>query len=176
MLARRIDVSMMVVEKIHVDLDDFVATQYPKVVAAVGLITGNRQDAADAVQDALLGYMSKPPTVPVKNVAAWITVVASNRLRDSYRSKAAEERALAKVGVVDEESAEASELLDIDVKAALKNLPMQQRQVVTLHYLMDQSVETIAEGLGVTSGTVKTQLHRARRALAAQLRKEDHHG
>ena len=37
------------------------------------------------------------------------------------------------------------------------------------------SVETIAEGLGVSEGTVKTQLHRARKALAARLRKEDHH-
>jgi RNA polymerase sigma-70 factor (ECF subfamily) len=48
--------------------------------------------------------------------------------------------------------------------------------VCTLHYLLDQSVESIAEGLGVTEGTIKTQLHRARKALAAQLRKEDHHG
>jgi DNA-directed RNA polymerase specialized sigma24 family protein len=45
-----------------------------------------------------------------------------------------------------------------------------------LHYLLDQSVETIAEGLGVSAGTIKTQLHRARKALAAQLRREDHRG
>lgn len=163
-------------EKIQVDLDHFVATEYPKVVAAVGLITGNRQDAADAVQDALVGYLAKPPSTPVKNLAAWITVVASNRLRDQYRSAGVEQRALAKVGKLEEETTDAVDLLDIDVKAALKDLPMQQRQVVTLHYLMDQSIETIAEGLGVTVGTVKTQLFRARKALATRLRKEDHHG
>jgi RNA polymerase sigma-70 factor (ECF subfamily) len=166
--------SATVAEKVQVDLDHFVATEYPKVVAAVGLITGNRQDAADAVQDALVGFLGKP--APVKNLAAWITVVASNRLRDQYRSKSAEERALAKVGTHDEAAAEVVDGLDIDVKAALKDLPMQQRQVVTLHYLMDQSIETIAEGLGVTAGTVKTQLFRARKVLATRLRKEDHHG
>ena len=162
------------------DLDAFVSTEYPKVVAAVGLITGNRQDAADAVQDAIVGFLAKPPTREITNVAAWITVVASNRARDIRRSRAAESRALAKVGVAQESSVEsvdaATDSLDIDVKAAIEKLPLQQRQVCVLHYLLDQSVETIAEGLGVSEGTIKTQLFRARKALAAQLRREDHHG
>jgi RNA polymerase sigma-70 factor, ECF subfamily len=163
-----------------VDLDAFVSTEYPKVVAAVGLITGNRQDAADAVQDAIVGFLAKPPTREITNVAAWITVVASNRARDIRRSRAAESRALAKVGVAQEITGEsmdaATDSLDIDVKAAIEKLPLQQRQVCVLHYLLDQSVETIAEGLGVSEGTIKTQLFRARKALAAQLRREDHHG
>lgn len=158
------------------DLDRFVETEYPKVVAAVGLITGNRQDAADAVQDAIVGFLAKPPRHPVRNVAAWITVVASNRVRDQYRSRSAEERALGRIGTAQESVEDQVALLDVDVVAALNTLPLQQRQVCTLHYLLDQSVESIAEGLGVTEGTIKTQLHRARKALAAQLRKEDHHG
>ena len=173
---RREDVNVSVRGKVQLDLDTFVATEYPKVVAAVGLITGNRQDAADAVQDAIVGYLAAPPAKAVSNVAAWITVVASNRVRDGYRSKSAEQRALARVGMDPEEVDDAVELLDVDVMNALKRLPLQQRQVCALHYLMDQSIETIAEGLGVSEGTVKTQLHRARKALAARLRKEDHHG
>lgn len=161
--------------KVQLDLERFVATEYPKVVAAVGLITGDRQGAADAVQDAIVGFLANPPKHPVTNVAAWITVVASNRVRDAYRRQGAEKRALAKLGHVEEGVDDVVELLDIDVKNALAALPMQQRQVATLHYLLDQSVETIAEGLGVSTGTVKTQLHRARKALAARLRKEDHH-
>ena len=159
----------------RLDLDHFVAHEYPKVVAAVGLITGDRQGAADAVPDAILGFISSPPKHPVSNVAAWITVVASNRVRDAYRRQGAEQRALAKLGRVAEGVDDAVELLDIDVKNALLQLPKQQRQVAALHYLLDQSVETIAEGLGVTEGTVKTQLHRARKALAARLRKEVPH-
>ena len=94
------------------DLDTFVTTEYPKVVAAVGLITGNRQDAADAVQDAIVGFLAKPPSRPITNVAAWITVVASNRARDLQRSKGAEARALAKVGVDDESTDDALNSLD----------------------------------------------------------------
>lgn len=156
-------------ESTQLDLDAFVAGEYPKVVAAVGLITGNRQDAADAVQDALVGYLAKPPSRPVRNLAAWITVVAANRARDLQRSRAAESRALEKVGVVDESYDAELAGLDVDVQAALRALPEQQKQVCVLHYLLDQSVEQIAEGLGVSTGTVKTQLHRARKALAARL-------
>lgn len=164
-------------ETTEVDLDHFVAHEYPRVVAAVALITGVRQDAADAVQDALVGYLAKPPARDITNLAAWITVVASNRARDIRRSRAAENRALARVGV-DEVAADSPHVegLDIDVREAVAALPQQQRQVCVLHYLLDQSVETIAEGLGVSTGTVKTQLHRARKALAARLRREDHRG
>jgi RNA polymerase sigma factor (sigma-70 family) len=172
---RRGDMSVDTKAKVQLDLEHFVATEYPKVVAAVGLITGDRQGAADAVQDAIVGFLAKPPAHPVSNIAAWITVVASNRVRDAYRRTGAEQRALAKLGHVEEGVDDVVELLDIDVKNALASLPMQQRQVATLHYLLDQSVETIAEGLGVSTGTVKTQLHRARKSLAARLRKEDHH-
>ena len=164
------------IERVELDLDTFVATEYPKVVAAVGLITGNRQDAADAVQDAIVGFLARPPAREITNVAAWITVVASNRARDLRRSQAAEARALARVGVDDESADDVLSTLDIDVKAAIETLPLQQKQVCVLHYLLDQSVETIAEGLGVSSGTIKTQLHRARKTLATRLRKEDHRG
>ena len=168
--------SVAVSERTQLELDAFIANDYPQVVAAVGLITGNRQDAADAVQDAIVGFLAKPPTHPVSNLAAWFTVVASNRVRDGYRSAGARQRAVAKLGEPVEDVEDVVEMLDIDVMTAIKALPLQQRQVVTLHYLMDQSVETIAEGLGVSAGTIKTQLHRARKALAARLRKEDHHG
>jgi RNA polymerase sigma-70 factor (ECF subfamily) len=169
-------VSIAVAERVQLELDVFVATEYPKVVAAVGLITGNRQDAADAVQDAIVGFLAKPPSREIRNLAAWFTVVASNRARDLQRTRAAESRAFAKVGVDDEEADAALAGLDVDVVAALDALPLQQKQVTVLHYLLDQSVETIAEGLGVSEGTVKTQLFRARKALAARLRKEDHRG
>lgn len=163
-------------ERTQVDLDSFVAREYPKVVAAVGLITGNRQDAADAVQDAIVGYLAKPPAREIANLAAWITVVASNRARDLQRSRAAESRAYAKVGTDDESYDAALAGLDVDVLRALEELPRQQKEVCVLHYLLDHSVEQIAEGLGVSTGTVKTQLHRARKALAARLRREDHRG
>lgn len=163
-------------EKTRVDLDVFVATEYPKVVAAVGLITGNRQDAPDAVQDAIVGYLAAPPQREIRNLAAWITVVASNRMRDTQRSRLAEARALERRGVDPDTVENELHTLDLDLRAALERLSPQQREVCVLHYLLDHSVETIAEGLGVSEGSIKTQLHRARKSLATLIRKEDHRG
>lgn len=162
--------------QLRVDLDEFVAREYPKVVAAVGMITGSRRDAEDAVQDAIVGYLARPPQREIRNLAAWITVVASNRVRDVQRSRGAESRAFATVGVADESVEHAMGGLDVDVVNALEKLPLQQRQVCVLHYLLDQSVQTIAEGLGVSEGTVKTQLHRARTSLARTIQRGDHRG
>jgi len=177
-------VIVAVAERTGLDLDAFVATEYPKVVAAVAIIAGSRDDAADAVQDAIVGYLAKPPSRPIQNLAAWITVVAANRARDRHRARAAESRALGKVGLAEESAETVVHALDVDLRAALAALPPQQREVCVLHYLLDQSVEQVAEGLGVTEGTVKTQLFRARKSLAARLAptrttapgKEDRHG
>jgi RNA polymerase sigma factor (sigma-70 family) len=160
---------MSVVVSTRLDLERFVATEYPRVVAAVRLITGDREGAPDAVQDAIVGLLTRPPSVEPSNYAAWITVAASNKARDAQRRRGAESRALSRLGVPREAADRASEALDVDVEAALDSLPTRQRQICVLHYLLDQSVDTIAEGLGVSTGTVKTQLHRARQALAARL-------
>mgnify|MGYP003459097075 CR=1 FL=1 len=156
-------------ERTRIDLDAFVATEYAKVVSAVAMIAGNRDDAADSVQDALVGFIANPPAREIRNIAAWITVVAANRARDRHRSRASESRALGRVGVMDEAAVPVIDTLDIDVQAALRSLPDRQREVCVMHYLLDLSVEQVAEGPGVTEGTVKTQLFRARKALSASL-------
>jgi RNA polymerase sigma-70 factor (ECF subfamily) len=160
----------------QLDVERFVETEYPRVVAAVRLITGDREGAPDAVQDAIVGLLTNPPTEPVRNTAAWVTTVACNRVRDSRRRLDAEWRALERRGPLEEAAEDEHVRLDVDVHAALMSLPKQQREVCVLHYLLDQSVEAIAEALGVSSGTVKTQLYRARATLAARIQKEDHRG
>jgi RNA polymerase sigma factor (sigma-70 family) len=159
-----------VAQPTRTDLERFVAEHYPRVVATVAMITGDRQGAPDAVQDALVGYLAKPPAAPIENLPAWITAVASNRLRDGHRRRGAESRAFAKIGVTPEAIEDASSLLDVDLQAALDKLPPRQRRICALHYLLDLSVDDVAAAMGVSTGTVKTQLFRARATLAAALR------
>ena len=52
---------------------------------------------------------------------------------------------------------------------ALRTLPVRQRQVIVLHHLVGLPVEEVAQTLRVPAGTVKSQLSRGRRALAARL-------
>lgn len=57
----------------------------------------------------------------------------------------------------------------VALTAALAQLPPRQRRAVVLHYLADMSVLEVARQEGVPEGTVKSWLHRARAALAAEL-------
>ena len=160
-------------------LRSFLEHEYTGVVAAVGLISRDRAGAEDAVQDALVKLLTRPPAEPVRSVAAWVTVVASNEARTQLRRQGAEERAVTRLGgrrdagdplpdaVVD------ATLDNERVLAAMQDLPLRQRQIAVLHYYLDTAVLDIASGLGVSEGTVKTQLHRARRTLAEVLGTND---
>jgi RNA polymerase sigma-70 factor, ECF subfamily len=53
--------------------------------------------------------------------------------------------------------------------AALAALPRRQREVVALFYYGEFSVAEVAATLGVSEGTVKTSLSRARDSLARAL-------
>jgi RNA polymerase sigma-70 factor (ECF subfamily) len=54
-------------------------------------------------------------------------------------------------------------------------LPLKQRQVVTLFYMQEQSHEEVAAMLAMPVGTVKTLLHRARARLSAAVATGAHH-
>lgn len=153
----------------HFDITEFVRTEYPQVVSAVRLIAGDRDAAVDAVQEALVQLLTDQERGWPRNVAAWVTVVASNRARDVHRRDAVGRRVIAKLRPSAPENPADRVDRDLDVLAALDSLPQRMRQVCVLHYLQDQSVRDIALTLGIGTGTVKTQLHRSRIALARRL-------
>jgi RNA polymerase sigma-70 factor, ECF subfamily len=55
------------------------------------------------------------------------------------------------------------------IHAAMDKLSLPHREVLALYFLQDLSIEQTAEVLGVSSGTVKSRLHYAKRALRAKL-------
>ena len=57
----------------------------------------------------------------------------------------------------------------MDFEAALERLPAGARQVFVLHDVEGYRHEEIAQFLGVTTGTTKAQLHRARMLLRGHL-------
>ena len=59
--------------------------------------------------------------------------------------------------------------VDSDLWRAVRRLPRLQRGAVVLHYIDDLSVAETADVLGVSAGSVKSSLSRARSALAPSL-------
>jgi RNA polymerase sigma-70 factor (ECF subfamily) len=135
----------------------------------------DREDAADALQDALLsafrnaaGYRGDAA------VTTWLHRVVVNACLDRMRRRAA--RPAVPLGdtdvptQVDEHAALESRL---DVAAALARLPEAQRVAIVLVDLQDVSVTEAAAVLGVAEGTVKSRCSRGRIALARLLRGQD---
>jgi RNA polymerase sigma-70 factor (ECF subfamily) len=60
-----------------------------------------------------------------------------------------------------------------ELRAALLELSVEQRAILSLHYREELGVERIAEILGIPAGTVKSRLHRARAALKERIGRRD---
>jgi RNA polymerase sigma-70 factor, ECF subfamily len=61
------------------------------------------------------------------------------------------------------------------VHHALDQLPLAQREALTLYFLEDLSIDDIAQVLAVPTGTVKSRLHYAKQAIRAILQNGDGH-
>ena len=59
------------------------------------------------------------------------------------------------------------------VHYGLSQLSLPHREVLTLYFLQDLSIDEIAELLGVAPGTIKSRLHFAKRSLRAVLEQEE---
>ena len=143
----------------------FVRDDYARVVNAVAMITGDYPAAEDLVQEALARAWSRRETI--ESLPGWVAVVALNLSRSRWRRLVAERRAgerLAPGGEVAEPGPE-----HVDVARALAALPRRQREVAVLRYLLDMSTSDVANSLGVSEGTVKSSLAKARSSLAARL-------
>ena len=151
------------------DFEEFYAAVFDQLVGQLFLVTGNLQDAEDAVQEALTRAAVRWPALRRYNVPeAWVRRVAMNLASDGFRRF--RRRLVVAVRLrADLESRQAAPLEVPGLMEALRALPVAQRKVVVLHHLLDLPVEQVANELGVPAGTVKSRLARARGALAARL-------
>ncbi len=107
----------------------------------------------------------------IDSLPAWVTRVSVNLTRSRLRRLRAESRAKDKAG----RNRRPTEDPDtrIDVRRALSELPRRQREVTVLRYYLGLDIAEIAASLGVSQGTVKTSLSRARATLAEALELEE---
>jgi RNA polymerase sigma-70 factor, ECF subfamily len=99
-----------------------------------------------------------------------MTTVAVNMARSRLRRIRVEFRARGRLAAPPsgEPSADV-----VDLRRALAALPARQREAVVLRYYLDLDVADVAAAMRVAEGTVKTNLHRARRSLAQALGEAD---
>ena len=158
-------------------LAQFVAGEYPGLVAALSLVCGERSAAEDAVQEALARAVVAQRRGKIDSLPAWVRVVALNQLRNRWRSRSREQKATQRLRDTQVAPGPDDALEDsMDLVAALASLSRRQREAVALHYRLGLSVAETAQAMRVSDGTVKTLLSRARTTLGVALRDEENQG
>lgn len=131
--------------------------------------------AEDAVQEAFAALWRRRDgmTVRAAGLAPWLMVVARNAaltlLRADTRRRLREERDFATATV--DESGDPSDVVTAEetaatVRAALDDLPQEQRDVIRLAYFDRLTLAQVAERTGAPLGTVKRRSQMALQRLA----------
>jgi RNA polymerase sigma-70 factor (ECF subfamily) len=140
-------------------------------------ITGNVQDAEDAVQEAYLRALRFFNDFRGDNARAWLLQIVRNTCYTRMRNKFpqltntpfeedihSEER--------ESQTPETVAIASADihlVRHAIQELPLKYREVLILRELEDMSYMEVAKVTSMTLGTVRSTLFRARRLLRQRL-------
>ncbi|NAZ78106.1 RNA polymerase sigma factor SigM [Kineococcus sp. T13] len=146
--------------------------------------TGDREEAADAVQDALVSALRGADRFRGESaVTTWLHRIVVNACLDRARRRAVrptrplEEEVgpggdgSARTGAAPAVAEDATPHVEtsLDVTRALQQLPEAQRAALVLVDMYDVPVAEAAQVLGVAVGTVKSRCSRGRTALAGLL-------
>ena len=130
----------------------------------------NRDDAADAVQDALHTVLCKRRSFDPNRgeIRAWFLKIVRNRCLDLLRRHArrqTEPNRLAALPAAIEDRpdvvAEKRETMQL-LMQQLMSMSQDQREIILLRDYHDLSYAEVAEVLSIPAGTVMSRLHRAR--------------
>jgi RNA polymerase sigma-70 factor (ECF subfamily) len=148
----------------------------PQVQRRVAKFLPHREDAEEAVQDTLMTVATKIHTFKGSGTfAGWLTVVATNCARQTYRSlkrRSVEQSAEVLPESVDPRTTSVIAGSRLDLLEALEALESNHPQLVQPLVLRDLGAMTYAEiatELAVPLGTVKARIHQARKQVAEHL-------
>ncbi|MEX2168130.1 MAG: RNA polymerase sigma factor [Pirellulales bacterium] len=141
-------------------------------------LAASEEDAWELLQEAWLkvvkslGTLRDPHTLP-----AFLYTTARNTALSRMRGRVLETNYDFADNLLDDRSIDDHAALENaeEVHRALDQLPLAQREALTLHYLQDLSLDDIASVLNVPLGTVKSRLFYAKRALRDILTTGENH-
>jgi RNA polymerase sigma factor (sigma-70 family) len=138
-------------------------------------LTGNRADAEDAVQEAVLRSVRYLATLRDDDARAWFLTIVRRVCFTAYRTDRPQGADTVSIDTVGPQLVDASEPPDIAterlqvqqrVRAAVDQLPPLLREAIVLRELQSCSYAEVAAVTEVPMGTVMSRLSRARARLA----------
>jgi RNA polymerase sigma-70 factor (ECF subfamily) len=146
----------------------------PRIFAlCLRLSGGTREEASELMQTVFINAWRNLSSFRGDSAfSSWLHRLTVNAMLESAR---AEKRRTARVLPMEDpetlsaEGMRQSPDLQVDLERAIAALPEGARMAFVLHEIEGFQHDEIAEQLGVTTGTVKSQLHRARKLLMKAL-------
>ena len=152
------------------DFDEIFRAHYDRMVRALGVACGDREAAADAVQDAFTRAYARWGRIRrYDDPAGWVRHVALNRLRDHFRRSERGRRAVERLAGRAPTDVADPPGVPADVLTTLSALPQQQRIALSLFYVEQLSVAEVAEAMRLSQGAVKYHLHAGREQLRTRM-------
>lgn len=151
------------------DFGEFVKAVLPGLLRYGHALTGNPHDAADLVQTVLERIGAKWASLLRKTGDP--LAYTRRSMANAHVSRWRRTRKENLVADLPDTSAvwQPDRFADEPLWQALRALPPRQRAVVVLRYYEDLSEAEIAEALGISKGTVKSQANKAMAALRTRL-------
>jgi RNA polymerase sigma-70 factor, ECF subfamily len=133
----------------------------------------NREEAEDAVQDALIkAWKSRWRVRDAEKFPAWLGTITRYRARDILKRRRSIPLSddVAESLTQEAETASDTTLSDHDVHSALATLPVLHRTALALRYFEELDYKSIGNLLGLTDGALRGILGRALAAMRKQLK------
>jgi len=151
-------------------------------------MSGNREQAEDFFQETFKRVHEKAHTLRSNQFKSWLFTIATRVAMDGLRRRRRlraislnqkfdcnddNSEDLGAVAVTDDRCNPSEEVIKTEqkeqVRQAIGALPSEQRATLVLAYYQQLSYREVAEVLGCSIGTVKTQMYRALKTLAPRL-------
>jgi RNA polymerase sigma-70 factor (ECF subfamily) len=150
---------------------------YPAVLRVCINRLGDERDAEDAAQEVFSRAVDRADQLK-EHALPWLLLVARNICTDELRRRRAPASSLE-----DEDGEELHRSTAIDpadevvgrirVRELLARLTQAERKVITEKWLLDRTHEEASDQLGITSGTTRQLVRRARKRLIAYLKEHE---
>lgn len=154
------------------------------LLALAQRVLGNRTDAEDVLQDALLQVWKQAERYDSKrsSVSTWLVLITRSRAIDRLRSRRVVDKTVTAVSL-EKPSAHTSpqgvgNVFNLErrhrLQQEMSRLPSEQRQVLELSFYQGWTQREIAESTSIPLGTVKTRtllaMKKLRKALQDEIR------
>jgi RNA polymerase sigma-70 factor (ECF subfamily) len=157
--------------------ETIVAAHHAEIFRYLRRVTSRTTEAEDLSQETFLrAYRAYRTLTPEANVRAWLFAIATNLMRNHFRSEKRRRVAYATAAVESRESdpdgpeaealfVEARDLLEITVRG----LPVKQRVAFTLRKMHDLDYDTIGQSLDCSAESARAHVFQALRKIRVSL-------